>query len=76
MEIPRHWRLKAQRYRLAGSTCPICGTVSFPPRPVCGKCTSKPVRIINGGLSTLSKSIDITNIESHIGYRFIERVLG
>jgi len=35
MDIPRHWRLKAQRYRLEGSVCPICGQPSFPPRPVC-----------------------------------------
>ena len=25
MEISRHWRLKAQRYRLEGSFCPVCG---------------------------------------------------
>ena len=25
MEIVRHWRLQAQRYRLAGCTCPVCG---------------------------------------------------
>jgi uncharacterized OB-fold protein len=35
MEVPRHWRLKAQRYRLEGSVCPICGQLSFPPRSVC-----------------------------------------
>jgi hypothetical protein len=38
MEIPRHWRLKAQRYRLEGSTCPHCGQFMFLPRPVCSKC--------------------------------------
>jgi len=38
MEIPRHWRLRAQRYRLEGSTCPICGELIFPPRPICAKC--------------------------------------
>ena len=35
MEIPRHWRLKAQRYRLKGLTCQQCGQFIFPPRPVC-----------------------------------------
>jgi uncharacterized OB-fold protein len=45
MEIPRHWRLKAQRYRLEGSVCPVCGQVTFPPRPVCPHCTAKPVRL-------------------------------
>jgi hypothetical protein len=38
MEIPRHWRLKAQRYRLQGSICPSCGELMFPPRLVCTKC--------------------------------------
>ena len=49
MEIPRHWRLKAQRYRLEGSTCPICGQLTFPPRPVCPHCTAKTVRIAGLG---------------------------
>jgi len=39
MEITRHWRLKAQRYRLEGSACPTCGQLMFPPRPVCPHCT-------------------------------------
>jgi len=42
MEIPRHWRLKAQRYRLEGSRCPVCGQLSFPPRPVCLLCNARP----------------------------------
>lgn len=42
MEIPRHWRLKAQRYRLEGSRCPICGQLSFPPHPVCPRCNTRP----------------------------------
>ena len=41
MEIPRHWRLKAQRYRLEGSICPNCSQLIFPPRPVCLDCTSQ-----------------------------------
>jgi rubredoxin-like zinc ribbon protein len=45
MEIPRHWRLKAQRYRLEGSICRFCGQPSFPPRPVCLECTYQPARI-------------------------------
>ncbi len=48
MEIPRHWRLKAQRYRLEGSVCPACGRVSFPPRPVCPYCTAQPVVNVSG----------------------------
>ena len=56
MEIPRHWRLKAQRYRLEGSACPICGKLSFPPRPVCPDCTNQPVRIAIYSLFALPAS--------------------
>jgi Rubredoxin-like zinc ribbon domain (DUF35_N) len=57
MEIPRHWRLKAQRYRLEGSVCPTCGQLSFPPRPVCAHCAAQPARITAGGLPVLPISI-------------------
>jgi hypothetical protein len=43
MEVSRHWRLKAQRYRLEGSACPICGQLAFPPRPVCPHSTGQPM---------------------------------
>lgn len=41
MEIPRHWRLKKQRYGLVGEVCPHCDHKIFPPRenapcPNCG----------------------------------------
>jgi len=73
MEIPRHWRLKAQRYRLEGSVCPICGQVTFPPRPVCPHCTAQPAQITGFGLSVLTTPIGISDIESHNKYQFIER---
>ena len=38
MEIPRHWRLKKQRYALVGEVCPHCQTKLFPPRDVCPEC--------------------------------------
>lgn len=38
MEIPRHWRLKQQRYGLVGEVCPHCDTKLFPPRDVCPDC--------------------------------------
>jgi hypothetical protein len=41
MEISRHWRLKAQRYRLVGSLCLQCGQVSFPPHPLCLHCSDR-----------------------------------
>ena len=38
MEIPRHWRLKQQRYALVGEICPHCQGKIFPPRDVCPYC--------------------------------------
>jgi hypothetical protein len=38
MEIPRHWRLKEQRYSLIGEVCPHCDAKIFPPRDICPKC--------------------------------------
>ena len=38
MEIPRHWRLKNQRYQLVGEVCPHCEAKIFPPRDVCPEC--------------------------------------
>jgi uncharacterized OB-fold protein len=38
MEVPRHWRLKKQRYALVGEVCPHCETKIFPPRDVCPEC--------------------------------------
>ncbi len=38
MEIPRHWRLKKQRYGLVGEVCPHCEAKLFPPRDICPHC--------------------------------------
>ena len=38
MEVPRHWRLKKQRYGLTGEVCPHCEGKIFPPRDVCPHC--------------------------------------
>ncbi len=38
MEVPRHWRLKKQRYMMMGEICPSCKTPLFPPRAVCPHC--------------------------------------
>ncbi|HSV86343.1 MAG TPA: zinc ribbon domain-containing protein [Levilinea sp.] len=38
MEIPRHWRLKQQRYALVGEVCNHCDAKIFPPREVCPHC--------------------------------------
>jgi uncharacterized protein len=39
MSIARFWRETPRRYNLGGSKCTACGTVYFPPRPVCPACT-------------------------------------
>lgn len=39
MSIARFWRETPRRYNLGGSKCTNCGTVYFPPRPVCPECT-------------------------------------
>ncbi len=41
MEVPRHWRLRQQRYRLVGEICPHCETAIFPPRDICPECGGK-----------------------------------
>jgi hypothetical protein len=38
MDIPRHWRLKKQRYALVGEVCGHCDTKVFPPRDICPAC--------------------------------------
>jgi len=38
MEIPRHWRLRQQRYGLVGEVCPHCEAKVFPPRDICPSC--------------------------------------
>ena len=38
MEVPRHWRLKKQRYQLIGEECPHCEDKIFPPRDICPRC--------------------------------------
>jgi len=40
MEIPRHWRLKNQRYKLEGVACKNCNQKIFPPRQICPHCGS------------------------------------
>lgn len=37
-EIPRHWRLRKQRYGLVGEICPHCDHKIFPPRDICPNC--------------------------------------
>jgi uncharacterized OB-fold protein len=41
MEVPRHWRLRKQRYALVGEVCPHCEAKIFPPRDVCPECSGE-----------------------------------
>lgn len=50
-EIPRHWRLKKQRYGLVGETCPHCEHKIFPPRDICPNCGDEPRASIAGMVS-------------------------
>jgi uncharacterized OB-fold protein len=38
MDIPRHWRLRKQRYGLVGEVCGHCDEKVFPPRDICPSC--------------------------------------
>lgn len=38
MSLPRHWRLRDARYRLAGARCAACGEPMFPAREICPHC--------------------------------------
>ena len=73
MEIPRHWRLKAQRYCLEGSTCPYCDQSIFPNRPVCPHCKAQLMKTAGKGIQMLSMFIDL--VEPHLRYRIIERLI-
>lgn len=47
MEIPRHWRLRKQRYSLVGEVCPHCQAKLFPPRDVCPECGGEAKTLYN-----------------------------
>ncbi|HLO15539.1 MAG TPA: zinc ribbon domain-containing protein [Anaerolineales bacterium] len=76
MEIPRHWRLKTQRYRLEGATCLTCGQFIFPPRPVCPHYTGQLTEIAERGLAVVLILTNPTDIESPNMYTFMERMTG
>lgn len=74
MEIPRHWRLKAQRYRLEGWVCPTCSQPAFPPHPVCYHCITQPEWIAGGESLVLPAANSLTSIESTIRCQITERI--
>ena len=76
MEIPRHWRLKAQHYRLEGLVCPNCGQHIFPSRPICSHCTAQLRWIAGWEFPVLPVSMNTSDIESRIKYEIKERMTG
>jgi len=76
MEIPRHWRLKAQRYRLEGSICLSCGEPMFPPRPVCPNRTDQLARIADSIFLVLPVTMNSSDIKSRVRYESKERMIG
>ena len=41
IQIARHWRIKSQRYQLAGHVCSQCNTPMLQSRAVCPTCTEE-----------------------------------
>jgi len=54
MEIAKHWRLKAQRYRLEGSTCPDLRPGQLPAPP--GLPGLRRTSEVDGGLRTIGNT--------------------
>lgn len=66
MEIPRHWRLKKQRYGLVGSVCPHCDYKMFPPREVCPNCSDE--EYVAGSVGMISEAAETTEVEAEVTY--------
>ena len=69
-EIPRHWRLKKQRYGLVGEKCSE-GHYLFPPRDICPDCHGEisvdPLKVQGGDVfdtKTISSSAKETSMSS------------
>ena len=63
MEIPRHWRLKQQRYGLMGQTCKTCDSKIFPPRDVCPYCGGM-IKSENGRFSVDDEAYRFTTTQT------------
>jgi uncharacterized protein len=60
MEVPRHWRLKKQRYALVGETCPKCASYLFPPRAVCPVCAEQAKE-----LQSVGQNSQVLSLQEH-----------
>lgn len=76
MDIPRYWRLKAQRYRLQGSLCPICGQPSLPPRPVCPHCLAQAANASDARDLLTTDSVAIAKVAPSVPHPLAESTIG
>lgn len=75
MEIPRHWRSKAQRYRLEGSRCPGCGQPVFPPRPLCVQCAAQPAQAGGRDPAVPSGPMVLADLDPPATLQITERIM-
>jgi uncharacterized OB-fold protein len=47
MNVPKHWRENARRYRLEAGKCTKCGAVHLPARLICPECGNEEFDRIN-----------------------------
>ncbi len=47
LNIPSHWRLLPERYRLVGGYCENCGEKMFPKQKICPRCRSDKIREVD-----------------------------
>ncbi|NHI91656.1 MAG: Zn-ribbon domain-containing OB-fold protein [Candidatus Lokiarchaeota archaeon] len=40
VSVPKYWHALGQKYRLVAGKCSSCGTLNFPPTPLCKSCNS------------------------------------
>jgi hypothetical protein len=75
MEIPRHWRLKAQRYRLKVQSARAAAP-QLPACPVCPYCAARPAVIAGWGPPVWPRPASSLDIKSPILYGITERIPG
>ncbi len=68
MQLAKHWRLKAQRYRLVGSRSRTTGAVSFPP-PALLTADDEPLAL--SGAGTLWSWSEVAQGRPELGGRYV-----